>query len=166
MSGRRFAVGTPMRRTRSACCARRGERQCCAAESRDELPPSHFRPPGNSAEPIALGAALEPDRRVCGCAVWSVLVKPLCSSIASLRQLSKVLRTKCGWWLIAESTLAASRRSRPDRIVGANPGNDMIGNVTTVARMQRTVMTWSRFVLALMVVSATLGRPAIHAADH
>src|SRR5215468_4352301 len=61
-----------MRRTRSACCARRGERPCCAAETRDELPPSHFRPPRNSAEPIALGAAWEPDRRVCGCAVWSV----------------------------------------------------------------------------------------------
>jgi hypothetical protein len=61
-----------MRRTRTACCARRGERPCCAAETRDELPPSHFRPPRNSAEPTALGAAWEPDRRVCGCAVWSV----------------------------------------------------------------------------------------------
>src|SRR5215470_10374066 len=65
-------LSTPMRRTRSACCARRGERPCCAAETRDELPPSHFRPPRDSAEPIALGAAWEPDRRVCGCAVWSV----------------------------------------------------------------------------------------------
>src|SRR5215813_13294532 len=61
-----------MRRAHSACCARRGERPCCAAETRDELPPSHFGPPRNSAEPIALGAAWEPDRRVCGCAVWSV----------------------------------------------------------------------------------------------
>jgi hypothetical protein len=79
-----------MRRTRSACCARRGERPCCAAETRDELPPPHFRHPRNSAEPIAPGAAWEPDRRVCGCAVWSVpgprLKNPQRSTIGPLSE--------------------------------------------------------------------------------
>src|SRR5215475_6525984 len=72
MSGRRFAVEHADAPRAFGLLARRGERPCCAVETRDELPPSHFRPPRNSAEPIALGAAWEPDRRVCGCAVWSV----------------------------------------------------------------------------------------------